>query len=438
MVQSIGASTKKTRLDTWMSIAEHLGRSIRTVQRWHSIYSLPIYHLFGESGSVYAYSDELDSWFRRRGEDESDRVAGATHNEKSSPNFDDKPVHSSGTLDFSPISIQARAHSAQLVVLANKMWETLSHRNLAAMLYRYREAIDLNPDNATAYAGLSIGLLVQGIWGVVSPQAAYASAKAALENAVEIDSEVPLAKCATAWLKMCSTREWQGARFGLDEMLKHPVPCTFALNGRGLLYIAEGRLKDASGLLLEAARQSPLSSASMAFYCWSEYLAGEFTFALDLGEEIRATSEGGPVLDAVEALAALQHNDSEAKFDRVEELAAQSPRNEVLRGALGYAYAVKGQRQRARELLETMANRVKGRIAREPYAIALILVGLNETQQAVDCLEQSYRNGSLWSLGFRSDPILESLRKDPYYEFFMTKVSYPNREKSGLSSAFHG
>jgi tetratricopeptide (TPR) repeat protein len=438
VLQSLEANTKQTRLDTWKSIAEHLGRCSRTVQRWHSVYGLPIHHLFGESGSVYAYSDELDTWFKRRGKDESDQVAEPTYNQTSDPNFDDEPVQSSGTLDFSLVSIQARAHSAQLVVLANKMWQTLSHRNLTEILYRYREAVDLNPGNGAAYAGLSLGLTVQGIWGVVSPMVAYASAKAASDDAIEIDSELPLAKCATAWLKMCSTHDWQGARLDFDEILKHPIPCTLALNGRGLLYIAEGRLKDASSLLLQAARQNPLCDASMAFYCWSEYLAGEFTSALHLAEETRATSQAGPVLDVVEALATIQYEDSEAKLVRVEELAAQSPRNEVLQGALGYAFAVKGQGQRARDLLEALTNRTKRRIGHEPYAIALILIGLNERRQAVDWLEQSYRNGSLWSLGFRSDPILQSLRNDPHYQLFSNKANYPDPEGADSSLAFAG
>jgi hypothetical protein len=38
-------------------------------------------------------------------------------------------------------------------------------------------------------------------------------------------------------------------------------------------------------------------------------------------------------------------------------------------------------------------------------------------------LEQSYREGSLWSLGFSSDPILAQLRNDPHYRLLLSKVS---------------
>jgi tetratricopeptide (TPR) repeat protein len=422
-------SPRQTRLDTWKSIAHHLGRSSRTVQRWHSMYGMPVHHLSGESGSVYAYSDDLDAWLKARGRIGDLEVSLIPDLEPSRTGFSpDSLHHHNNNWDSSLISSQARVRSDQLVALAAKRWETLSHCNLPGILHHYREAIDLNPGCAPAYVGLSMGLIAQGAWGLVSPLVAYASARAALGEAVKIDSELPLAKCASAWLKMLSARDWDGARHRFEETLEHDPSCVRSVNGRGLLYIAEGRLNEASELFLEGAQRSPLSSASMTMYCWSRYLAGQFEYALHLVDEIRATGQSGPLLDAVEALAAIQVDDREVKVYRIEALAAEGPHHDVLRGALGYAYAVNGQVKRARELLESMTNRAKGKMNREPYAIALILIGMNEQNQAADYLEQSYRGGSLWSLGFRSDPILEPLRSRPRLSQFLRELGYPESE----------
>ena len=89
-----------------------------------------------------------------------------------------------------------------------------------------------------------------------------------------------------------------------------------------------------------------------------------------------------------------------------------------------------GQDQRARELLDAVTNPGTGSKSREPYAIALLLIGLNERRKAVQWLERSYREGSLWSLGFPSDPILAPLRNDPYYQLFMSKAGYPVPENA--------
>lgn len=423
------ARPKQTRLDTWKLIAHHLGRSSRTVQRWHSMYGMPVHHLSGGSGSVYAYSDDLDSWLKARGRIGDSETSLASDIEPSRTDFSPDSLHrQNNNWDSSLISSQARVRSDQLVALAAKRWEALSHRNLPGILHHYREAIDLNPDNATAYAGLSLGLMAQGAWGLVNPLIAYASAKAALENAIKIKSDLPLAKCASAWLKMLSARDWEGARHSFEEILEDDSSCTRTLNGRGLLYIAEGCLHKASEVFLEGSQRYPLSSASMTMYCWSEYLAGQFGYVLHLVDETRATGRPDPVLDAVEALAAIQIDDGEAKRYCIEALAAEGPHHDVLRGALGYTFAVTGQVKGARELLEAMTNRAKGKLNHEPYAIALVLIGLNEQHKAVDYLEQSYRNGSLWSLGFRSDPILQPLRSDPRLRQFLREVKYPGPE----------
>ncbi|HUR33585.1 MAG TPA: tetratricopeptide repeat protein [Vicinamibacterales bacterium] len=54
------------RLDSWKAIANHLGRTVRTVQRWERM-GLPVHrheHLSGSS--VYAYASEIDWWWASR------------------------------------------------------------------------------------------------------------------------------------------------------------------------------------------------------------------------------------------------------------------------------------------------------------------------------------------------------------------------------------
>lgn len=52
-----------TRLDSWKSIAAHLGRDVRTVMRWEQTRGLPIRRIPGENRSaVYAFRHEIDAW----------------------------------------------------------------------------------------------------------------------------------------------------------------------------------------------------------------------------------------------------------------------------------------------------------------------------------------------------------------------------------------
>ncbi len=53
-------------LDSWKEIAAHLGRTVRTVQRWERYEKLPIQRLADAKGaSVFVYQHELDGWIRK-------------------------------------------------------------------------------------------------------------------------------------------------------------------------------------------------------------------------------------------------------------------------------------------------------------------------------------------------------------------------------------
>lgn len=415
------------RHDSWKAIAHYFGRSTRTVQRWHTEYALPVYSLGGPKSPVFAFSEELDGWMRERGRSlqhppiESDRPLLAIPDAASNP-LTNPPIE----FDSELISSQARQESDQLVAIASRMWDSLSFRNLTLIVEHYRKAADLNPSNAIAYAGLSLGLIAQGTWGMIRTQAAYGAAEAALSAAFAIDSNCRLAMCARAWLNLVSKRDWIAARESFDEIMRTAPDCTRALNGRGLLLVAEGRTDQASQLFTRAAAQSPLSSASHALLSWCEYLAGNLELSLDHISEMRSSGRPGPICAAVEGLISILQSGREGQLERLQTLLAEFPHQDVLHGAYGYACARNGNVHRAREVVSAIRSRGGNGLGREPYGLALGLIGLNEHRTAVQALEHSYNEGSLWSLGFHVDPILDPLRGDQDFRSFLSKASYPN------------
>jgi PAS domain-containing protein len=64
----------RTAMHSWRGIADYLGASVKTVQRWEQIHDFPVRRLRGAKGAmVFALRDEIDRWMRSRG-----RLAHAT------------------------------------------------------------------------------------------------------------------------------------------------------------------------------------------------------------------------------------------------------------------------------------------------------------------------------------------------------------------------
>lgn len=52
-------------LNGWKEISQHLGRGVRTVQRWESLYGMPVHRPANKDRSaVTAFASELDHWLK--------------------------------------------------------------------------------------------------------------------------------------------------------------------------------------------------------------------------------------------------------------------------------------------------------------------------------------------------------------------------------------
>jgi len=126
-------AASQTRLDSWKSIAQYLGRSPRTAQRWHSKYGLPVHHVGGDSGSAFTYTEELDEWLRNRSRTESDAPPVFNESvlyEKSLSQSDQ--VQCNEVLSSDTIPGLRTLNSQELVTHADRVRQSHSSSNLGA------------------------------------------------------------------------------------------------------------------------------------------------------------------------------------------------------------------------------------------------------------------------------------------------------------------
>lgn len=408
------------RLDSWKAVAGYLGCSPRTAQRWLSEYGLPVRRVGGGSGRVFAYVDELDAWLRSHGSSLTDTQPASTALgifATAWPDTASSVAHVAGSC----VSVALAAHdrSCELVTFAEKIWNTLSALDLGVITRLYREAIDSNPENPGAYAGIAITLIAGGLFGNITASSSSAAARFALQQAVGFDSgqvEVPTAR---AWIRLVLDHDRHGARADFDAALGQRWSFGPAVVGRALLHIADGQLADAAILLQDFTAQYPLSAPAMVVRCWVDYLTGDAAAARNLIAQMRRAGLTGSLLDALEALAIITSTVPEKRIELLQVLAARwpvdCPHRCLLQAALGYCYAATGRDQDAHNILHNLASSAAEADTEVAYPLALVALGLNDHSAAVHWLKESYCAGSLWSLAFEVDPILGPLRSASLY-----------------------
>ncbi len=88
---------------------------------------------------------------------------------------------------------------------------------------------------------------------------------------------------------------------------------------------------------------------------------------------------------------------------------------------LGYAFAMSGQRDQARQVLAELQARAQHTYVKA-LAFAWIALGLDETEQALAWLEQAYAERDPYLTLLNADPIYDRLRADPRFIALVQKI----------------
>jgi hypothetical protein len=312
------------------------------------------------------------------------------------------------------------------------MWRMLSHNNLNRIVGTFREAIDLDPLNPDSYAGLSHALIAQALYGNLGLTRAYGSARVVAATALTLHSDSEEAHCAIAWLRMLCDRDWEGAEEAFDSLLnRHPTNMRIVI-GRALSHIVRGHLNQSSGLLSAASESSALNSLSLGLHCWNLYLIRDYSRVMEGVSAAYANGGSSPIIAAIEALTSLQTEHLPSAMSRIERLLDQDSGHELVRGAMGYAAGRAGNHETARAILQHLMDRREDTRLPPHFAIALVHLGLDQKEEAMDSILLSYEDGSLWSLGFHMDPILSSLEGDAAFRTFIRNCYPTSPDRSGL------
>jgi hypothetical protein len=113
--------------------------------------------------------------------------------------------------------------------------------------------------------------------------------------------------------------------------------------------------------------------------------------------------------------------DSLREMNKAQELAKS---NAIIRADTGHLYAVSGQTEKAKGVIEELKKLSAKRYV-NPFEIGLIYIGLGDKEQAFQWLETSFRDRSDLLVYLNVDPRLDPIRSDPRFADLVRRVGIP-------------
>jgi TolB-like protein/Tfp pilus assembly protein PilF len=309
--------------------------------------------------------------------------------------------------------LQGRYHFAQ---------RTLAAFNKSIQLFQ--QALDKDPDDALAYAGLAESYGILPFYGGALPKDAFPKAKAAALKALELDNSLAEAHAAVGFVLFYWDWDWPAAEKELLQAIDLKQSYVVAHHWYAEYLSAMGRHEQAVAEIKIAQELDPVSPLMLAIGGEVCNHAGRYDEAI---EQCLKALELDPNF-------ALAHGNLSGAYRRkgmYKESITEAEKSVELYGSTFdslilqvHVYAVAGARAKALAILNQAAQR-SNRPEFDTWEMAEVCAFLGETKGALDWLETAYdqRNPYLVFLNVEHD--LDALHSERRFQDLVRRMNLP-------------
>jgi tetratricopeptide (TPR) repeat protein len=301
-------------------------------------------------------------------------------------------------------------------------WNKRTAPGLQQSLQYFKQAIDLDPTYALAYAGLADAYAL-GVWQEVFPQKEFIPiAKAAAIRALEIDEALGEAHTSLRFVKFWYEWDLSGAEWEFQRTLELNPNYATAHHWYGEFLTLIGRSEEGLNHLKLAQEADPLSVIINSDMGKSFFFTRRMDQAI---EQLKRTIDLDPQFPVAHLFLAMAYHKNGMTNEAIAELQKETTipsSRAVFKFVLAYIYAQTGNRAQALSILHELQEPKSSSQFVPAFGIALIYVGLGEPDQAIDWLEKGVSQREPFLLFLKVDPNFDSLRAEPRFKALLQRI----------------
>ncbi|MBI4521181.1 MAG: hypothetical protein HY701_10110 [Gemmatimonadetes bacterium] len=289
---------------------------------------------------------------------------------------------------------------------------------LRQSIYRFNEAIARDSLFALPQLGLSRAYHTLGqAYGSLDPREAFPLMRQAALRALALDDGLAEAHALLGEYELAFGWDWTAAERRLRKAVRLDPYNSQALQSLAYYLALVGRYDEVAQLDGRAIDMSPADPAVWANAARHYVLAGRFDDAVPLLDKGLELASNSPPLLLIRGLLYAEMGETSRGVEYLRRADSISGGQDIIRGRLGYVYALAGDSAAAREVLRDLKRRAaESRLpAKTATAIAVVHIGLGQRDSAFAWLDVAYQHRSANLVHVLRTPAGWRLASDPRY-----------------------
>jgi len=289
----------------------------------------------------------------------------------------------------------------------------------------FRQAIKLDPKFALAYARIAETYASMPAYPYLSPKEAFPQAKAAAEQALEIDPTLAEAHTFLAYSLIIYDWNWTEAERSFKRAIELDPNNSAAHFRYGQVYLAPmGRFDEAVAEIKRGLELEPLDINMGVSLAWVYLGAAQYDKALDQAKKTYDLEPTHPLARWMLSEAYINKGMYGEAISLVEQWLHDDPTSQFAHRDAGIAYAKAGRRDKAEEIISKFRE-----IAKTQYVptcrIASIYVALDDKDKAYEELTKAF-DARDWEMHrLKADTYWNPLRNDARFKEMLKRLNLP-------------
>ena len=302
-------------------------------------------------------------------------------------------------------ALTLRAHQSQLLMNAE---------SLESAVELYKKAIEIDAENAKAWAGLSLTYAIRDSYGHSDHQIEYPLAKQAALKSLALDDQLAEAHIAMAWVySALELKVRDGYPHAVRAYDLEPNKCDIVA-GMALWELLFGNFDNAIKLSRKSVELDPLNPTAWRELSRILVFAGQIDESLEIANRVVAMSPNMTTLQMGRAAAFILKGDYQSALEAAEKEKAAGYRY----CCLALARHSLGELEKSAEDLELL----KAEGDQWGFQIAMVYAWQKDADAAFEWLERAYEVHDAGVPLAKVQPFLRNLHSDRRWPVFLKKI----------------